>query len=66
MNGVKRGNKSIYVAHFPERKKPCLVVEENNRGTIVATFRSEDDVKLFWEYVDSIIFCGDCKKEEQE
>lgn len=56
MNGVKRGNKSIYVAHFKERKRPCLVVEEGNVSEIVATFRSDEEVKKFWEYVNYVCF----------
>ena len=56
MTGVKRDNKAIMTVIFPDRKKPCLVCEEGNKGTVVATFRSEEEVKLFWEYVNYVCF----------
>ena len=64
MRGIKRGNKAIQTEIFPDRKKPCLVCEEGNAGTIVATFRSEEEVKLFWEYVDYVCFGNDKAVEE--
>ena len=63
MMGVRRGNKSIYVAHLPERKRPCLVCEEGNVGTIVATFRSEEEVNMFEEYLKYVCF-GEKKEDE--
>lgn len=59
MTGVKRGNKAINTIIFPDRKKPCLVCEEGNKGTVVATFRSEEEVKMFWEYVNYVCFGND-------
>ena len=61
--GVRRGNKCIYVSRLPERKRLCLVCEEGNVGTIVATFRSEEEVKMFEEYLNYICF-GKEKVEE--
>ena len=45
--GVKRENKSIYVARVPGRKKLCLVCGEKNTGTIVATFCSIEEAAIF-------------------
>lgn len=63
--GVKRENKSIYVAKVPGRKKLCLVCGEKNTGTIVATFSSVEEVKLFEEYINFICF-GLSKKKENK
>lgn len=59
--GIKKGDKEISVQHLPDRKKPCLVCQQGNRGIIVATFRSEEEVELFGKYLMDII-----GKEEAE
>ena len=52
--GINRGNRSIYAANIPGRKKACLVCEEGNNGTIVATFQSEEAREMFEEYLKTI------------
>ena len=37
----------IVVRHFPDRKKPCLMLEEGNQGIVLGTFRNEEMVQLF-------------------
>lgn len=36
----------IAIRHFPDRKNPCLVVEEGNHGLIVANFKGEKHAQL--------------------
>ena len=37
----------IMVRHFPDRKKPCLMLEEGNQGIVLGTFRNEWTARLF-------------------
>ena len=37
----------IVIRHFPDRKKPCLMLEQGNQGIILATFRNADMEKLY-------------------
>lgn len=37
----------IAVRHFPDRKKPCLVVEQGNCGAVLATFRNDYCAKVW-------------------
>ena len=37
----------IAVKHFPDRKKPCLVVEQRNCGAVLATFRNDYCAKVW-------------------
>ena len=37
----------IVVRRFPDRKKPCLTVEQGNCCTVIATFRNDHYAKLF-------------------
>lgn len=39
----------ICVRKYPDRKKPCLVLEQGNQGIVLATFRSEEMLKLYSE-----------------
>ena len=36
----------ISIKHFPDRKKPCLVLEQGNRGLVLGYFRSDEMVKV--------------------
>ena len=38
---------NVAVRRFPDRKKPCLVIEQGNQGMILATFNNEKTAKLF-------------------
>jgi len=37
----------IVIRHFPDRKKPCLMLEQGNQGIILATFRNADMERLY-------------------
>ena len=37
----------IVIRHFPDRKKPCLMLEQGNQGIVLATFRNVDMEKLY-------------------
>ena len=37
----------IVIRHFPDRKKPCLMLEQGNQGIILATFRNKEMEKLY-------------------
>ena len=39
----------IYMAvrHYPDRRKPCLVLEVGNQGLVIATFRNEQMAKAW-------------------
>jgi len=37
----------IVIRHFPDRKKPCLMLEQGNQGIVLATFRNADMERLY-------------------
>ncbi len=39
----------IVVRKYPDRKKPCLVLEQGNKGVVLANFRNEEMMKLYFE-----------------
>lgn len=44
---LSRNGVSIGVENFPDRKKPCLVVQKGNVGVIVASFSSKENADYF-------------------
>jgi hypothetical protein len=38
----------VAVRYYPDRKKPCLVIEQGNQGIILATFQNEKGGKSWW------------------
>lgn len=36
----------IAVRHYPDKKKPCLVIEHGNQALVIATFRNESMVNV--------------------
>lgn len=36
----------IAVRHYPDRKKPCLVIEHGNQALVIATFRNNGMVNV--------------------
>lgn len=41
----------LVIQHYPDRQKPCLVLEQGNQGIILATFRNEycaNILKAYW------------------
>lgn len=43
MSNLSIGNNEVHICirHFPDRKKPSLVIERGNQGLVVANFRNE-------------------------
>lgn len=41
----------LVVRHYPDRKKPCLVIEQGNTGIVLATFRNEASAELFNHFI---------------
>ena len=45
----------VAVRRFPDRKKPCLMIESGNAGLLVASFRNEDMARLFEILLGTIV-----------
>lgn len=41
----------LAVRRYPDRKKPCLVIEQGNTGIVLATFRNEASAELFNHFI---------------
>jgi hypothetical protein len=41
----------LAVRTYPDRKKPCLVIEQGNTGIVLATFRNEASADVFKEFI---------------
>lgn len=41
----------IALRRFSDRKKPCLMVEQGNCGTVLATFRNEDCAMVWMDII---------------
>ena len=37
----------IVIRHYPNRKKPCLVLEQGNQGIVLASFRNAEMERLY-------------------
>ena len=37
----------IVIRHYPDRKKPCLVLEQGNQGIVLGTFRNVEMERLY-------------------
>ena len=46
----------LAIRHFTDRKKPCLMLEQGNRGIVIATIRNAECEKLLREYFNDT--CG--------
>ena len=49
----------VVIRHYPDRKKPCLVIEQGNQGMILATFQNEKCVEIYKRFLQ-----GDCMQRE--
>lgn len=49
MKSVGIGNRVIFIGsrHYPDRKKPCLVVERGNEALVLGAFRNEQMIEEF-------------------
>ena len=61
--GVRRGNISISVQHFPDKKKPCLMVIRDNIGVKIGTLIDKENEELFNEALEYLAF-GDMASKE--
>lgn len=56
------GKMKIGACKLPDRKKPCLYVEEGNNITVYATFQSDERAKQFMDklaqFVGATTPCG--------
>ena len=53
---------ALAIRHFPDRKKPCLMLEQGNRGIVIATIRNAKCEKLLREFFsDSCGIYGDMR-----
>lgn len=52
--GITRNGISILIEHMPDRKKPCLTVQEGSCIYKVASFNSEQTADWFLEKVKKI------------
>ena len=50
---------SVAVRHYPDRKKPCLVIEQGNQGLVLATFQNEKCVEIYERFLQ-----GNCMQRE--
>lgn len=41
---------ALAIRHFPDRAKPCLMLEQGNQGIVIATIRNVECEKLLREY----------------
>lgn len=48
----------LTIRHFPDRKKPCLVLEQGNEGLVIGTIRNADCEKLLKEFFGYGSVCG--------
>ena len=50
-------NNGVFVGamSFPDRKKPCLVVERGNVATVLGSFIDEERVEEFWKALEELL-----------
>lgn len=48
-------NRRLAVWQLESRKKPCLMVLEENTATKIASFNNEESARLFTEIVNNLI-----------
>ncbi len=49
----------VVVRHYPDKKKPCLVIEQGNQGMILATFQNEKCEEIYKRFLQ-----GNCMQRE--
>ena len=42
---------SLVVRHFPDRQKPCLMLEQDTQGFVLGTFRNEACAQMFQKFL---------------
>lgn len=48
-------NRRFVIWHLESRKKPCLMVLEENTATKIASFNNEESAQLFVEIINNLI-----------
>ena len=51
----------LAVRHFPDRKKPCLCIEQGNQCIVIAAFRNTECEELYKHFMN-----GMCLRTEME
>lgn len=54
MLGFRRGDISLGIEFVPERKKPCLILQDQNRKTKLASFVGADEAR---DFIDAFAYC---------
>ena len=49
----------MVIRHFPDRKKPCLCIEQGNQAMVLATFRNKECEELYKQFLG-----GNCMQRE--
>lgn len=52
---LTRNGIGVCISYMPNRKKPCLCVEEGNTLTKVASFNNEEAAKWFAEKIETML-----------
>ena len=47
---------AFVIRHLPDRKKPCLMLEQGNQGIVIGTIRNAECEKLLREFFNNS--CG--------
>lgn len=56
--GIENNGIFIGAMSFPDRKKPCLVIERGNSALIIGTFTDEQRVNYFGEALEELLKVG--------
>lgn len=49
----------VVVRHYPDRKKPCLVIEQGNQEMVLAIFQNEECEEIYKRFLQ-----GNCIQRE--
>lgn len=44
----------LTIHHYPDRKKPCLVLQQGNQGWVIGTIRNEDAENALKQFFNSL------------
>lgn len=53
--GIQNNEIFVGAIHFPDRKKPCLIVERGNQALVLGSFRNEEMVEEFEKALKEIL-----------
>lgn len=57
MKQVGFGNENIYIGtmHYPDRKKPSLVIQRGNQALVIGTLRNEEMIDEFEKALQELL-----------